>query len=101
MTKRSLGPYADNSYHTVEFGEGPGPRPPLCPTCFDSGVASRDPRSLRVAHCHRGEEESCRSPCPYETRCAACEAYWQRMVDEGLWEPRVGWTSKTFKEWTK
>jgi hypothetical protein len=33
----------------------------------------------------------CGSPCPYESQCEACEPYWQRMIDEGLFKPGEGW----------
>jgi hypothetical protein len=31
-------------------------------------------------------------PCRYEDRCESCDPYWQRVIDEKLYEPGVGWT---------
>ncbi len=39
------------------------------------------------------EVEECLEPCAYPG-CALCRAYWERMVDEGLWVPGEGWTQE-------
>jgi hypothetical protein len=38
------------------------------------------------------DEEPCGEPCRYEDRCESCDPYWQRVIDEKLYEPGVGWT---------
>ena len=44
-------------------------------------------------------EIPCGEPCsPYDP-CPECEAYWQRMRDEGFWKDGEGWTEKAQKEW--
>ncbi len=44
----------------------------------------------------------CGGPCPEFDRCPVCDAYWTRMVDDGLWEPdRHEWTDTAVREWLK
>jgi hypothetical protein len=40
------------------------------------------------------EAEQCGAPCSYEGRCGQCDPYWQRVIEEGLYEPGVGWTER-------
>jgi hypothetical protein len=43
--------------------------------------------------------DSCGRPCSYDRQCDACSAYWERVVDEGLWDPVARcWTDKAVKE---
>jgi hypothetical protein len=53
-----MGPYADGSYHMVEFGVGASPAPKLCSRCLDNGVRWRSPDSLEFTYCScpKGEE---------------------------------------------
>lgn len=43
------------------------------------------------------DEDECGKPCPYEHQCEACAAYWQRVVDEGLYQPGVGWSAEALR----
>ena len=38
--------------------------------------------------------DSCREPCDPDTGCPRCNGYWERMVNEGVWdkERRHQWT---------
>ena len=54
--------------------------------------------------CERPEDEhhSCENPCDYNLICPLCSDYWDRMVDEGLWNvERHEWTNKGYKEFMK
>jgi len=43
--------------------------------------------------------EECKDPCPYTNRCEECEAYWDSMILEGLWdEDSNQWTDKAIRE---
>jgi hypothetical protein len=45
---------------------------------------------------------TCDEPCRYENRCRFCEAYWQRMVGQNLWDPqRNCWTIQAFRVWVR
>lgn len=43
----------------------------------------------------------CQKPCPPQHSCLSCQAYWQRMKDDGYWEDGKGWTDKALKEMRK
>ncbi len=43
----------------------------------------------------------CDEPCPPDNPCDECVRYWDRMVREGYWDNKKGWTDKALKEWTK
>lgn len=40
------------------------------------------------------DDSECGQPCRYENRCEDCDPYWQRVVDEGLYAPGIGWTEQ-------
>ena len=46
------------------------------------------------------EEQECGKPCPPDSACEECEAYWQRMIAEGYWDGHR-WTDKGWREMTK
>ncbi len=50
-----------------------------------------------------GEQEitHCKKPCPTQQPCLSCQAYWQKMREEGYWEDGRGWTNKALKEMQK
>lgn len=42
-------------------------------------------------------KSACGQPCSPDCACDECADYWQRMVDEGLWDKeRHKWTDKGF-----
>ncbi|MEK6883533.1 MAG: hypothetical protein AABY22_28150 [Nanoarchaeota archaeon] len=46
------------------------------------------------------EEYECGKPCPFDSQCNECGEYWDRMIDEGLWnESKKEWTDKAVKMW--
>lgn len=46
------------------------------------------------------EETECGKPCSPQSRCEECSAYWDRMIQEGLWDPDKGWTDKGWRSIT-
>lgn len=48
------------------------------------------------------EENECRKPCDPAVGCPFCADYWQRMVNEGLWDmDRHRWTDKGWASITR
>lgn len=52
------------------------------------------------------EDESANNPCGYPcsqiNACDECRPYWQRMIDEGFWNPvSQEWTERGIKEMCK
>lgn len=44
------------------------------------------------------DEDICREPCDPDTGCPQCAGYWERMVNEGLWDwERHKWTEAGWK----
>lgn len=43
----------------------------------------------------------CGQPCPPDDACDECADYWNRMEQEGYWDPRGKWTNKGWDEITK
>lgn len=45
------------------------------------------------------DESECQCPCDPDSGCEHCADYWQRMVDEGLWDmDRHEWTQKGWNQ---
>jgi hypothetical protein len=53
---------------------------------------------MRVCDANPVMKEECFRPCPFEVACSECEGYWDRMVNEGFFEPGVGWSQKALRE---
>lgn len=44
------------------------------------------------------DEDSCWEPCDPDAGCPRCDGYWERMVNEGLWDrEQHKWTEAGWK----
>ena len=58
--------------------------PPICSDCYIY---------------YTEDKENCGMPCDPNDACEECEAYWQRMIDEGFWdEEKHCWTDAGMEE---
>jgi hypothetical protein len=52
--------------------------------------------------CEKEEETTCGQPCDPDADCDECEAYWETMVSQGLWDrERHRWTDKGWASITR